>query len=179
MFAVPDYAVPTPSAAPTAVLRHPVLIACHYAAERDSWRHLLRYDPDQRFAALITSDDVQEVWLMSWLPGQHTTPHDHGRATGAFTIVDGQLSETVARPALRDRARTDTHTVSRGQSRVFGPGYVHDVRNHGPDPVVSVHVYRGPGRTVRPHPLDSVRDPREWVSGACPTGSVDPDTSVR
>ncbi|TDV39843.1 cysteine dioxygenase [Actinophytocola oryzae] len=138
MFAVPANTI-AHSSVPATV--HPALIARAVAADRPRWAHLLRYDPDVRFAALVSSDEHQEVWLMSWLPGQETDRHDHGDATGAFTIVSGTLTEHVLH-------RGTTLSLSAGQSRVFGPGYVHQVRNLGPDPAVSLHVYRA-ARTMR------------------------------
>ena len=141
MFAVPDNTLLRPE---NPALRHPVRVALEVAADRDRWRHLLRYDPDERFATLVSEDERQEVWLMSWLPGQATGLHDHGATSGAFTIVSGELTEFVAH-------RGRTHQVGVGLSRVFGPGYVHDVRNAGPDPAVSIHVYRA-ARTMRHYP---------------------------
>lgn len=138
MFAVPANTIASASVAPTV---HPALVARAVAADRSRWAHLLRYDPDERFATLVESTDDQEVWLMSWLPGQQTDHHDHGDATGAFTIVSGTLTEHVLHRGI-------THAVAAGQSRVFGPGYAHEVRNDGPDPAVSLHVYRAV-RTMR------------------------------
>ncbi|PXY27054.1 cysteine dioxygenase [Prauserella muralis] len=158
MFAVPENTIaPMPAANP--LLRHPVRIALEFASDRDRWRNLLRYDPDERFAALLERTEAQEVWLLSWLPGQHAEPHDHGETTGAFTVVSGQLTETVYRRAPDGRVLTEVHTPSTGQSRVFGPGYVHQVRNGGPDPAISVHVYRSGGRTMRPYHLDPLTGP--------------------
>lgn len=132
MFAVPENTVASSALAPSV---HPALIARRFARDRAAWAHLLRYDPDERFAVLVDSEPGQEVWLMSWLPGQTTHPHDHGPATGAFTIVSGELTEYVARSGR-------THRLVAGQSRVFAPGYAHEVRNEGTDPAVSLHVYR-------------------------------------
>jgi predicted metal-dependent enzyme (double-stranded beta helix superfamily) len=132
MFAVPTNTIASATTAPTV---HPALIAREFANARERWARLLRYDPDERFTALVHRAAGQEVWLMSWLPGQTTGLHDHGAATGAFTIVSGELTEHVL-------ARGATHTVGIGQSRVFGPGYTHEVRNAGPDPAISIHVYR-------------------------------------
>ncbi|MGQ0837518.1 cysteine dioxygenase [Actinokineospora sp.] len=125
---------------------HPALIARQYAEDRSRWRELLRYDPDVRFVALVDRTDELEVWLMSWLPGQSTDLHDHAQAAGAFTVVCGTLTERVARGASGERPSKVLHQVAAGQSRVFGPGYVHQVRNAGVDPAVSLHVYR----SVRP-----------------------------
>lgn len=156
MFAVPDNTLATPQrdAAP----RHAVRVALEFAADRGRWRHLLRYDPERRFAALIEGGRGQEVWLMGWLPGQHTDLHDHGHTSGAFTVVSGTLTETVARRGSGGAAEL-VHALDAGQSRVFGPGYVHHVANEGPDPAISVHVYRWGTRTMRPYHLDPVDGP--------------------
>jgi hypothetical protein len=111
MFAVPDNTVAVASATAP---RHPVRVALEYAADRDRWRTLLRYDPEERFSALVTADAEQEVWLLGWLPGQYTDLHDHGPATGAFTVVSGRLTETVARRAPRCRARVRAPGPQRG-----------------------------------------------------------------
>lgn len=132
MFAVPDNTIASSSVAPTV---HPALIARAFAADRSRWAHLLRYDPEERFATLVEAAQGQEVWLMSWLPGQQTDLHDHGPATGAYTIVSGALTEYVPH-------RGTTLSLAAGQSRVFAAGYAHQVRNDGPDPAVSLHVYR-------------------------------------
>ena len=137
MFAVPANTVALPA---TSV--HPALLARDHAADRDRWAHLLRYDPDERFAHLVERTGDQEVWLMSWLPGQQTDLHDHGGSTGAFAVVSGTLAELVARPGTRVE-----HRLVPGQIRVFGPRYVHQIRNPGPDPAVSIHVYRA-GRAM-------------------------------
>lgn len=134
MFAVPANTVASP-AAPAA--GHPARTALAVARDRERWTHLLRYDPDERFAALVDADADVEVWLLSWLPGQQTGVHDHAGASGAFTVVSGMLTETVTRPTT-----VTTHTVAAGRTRVFGPDHVHQVRNLGPDPAVSVHVHR-------------------------------------
>ncbi|UJW35779.1 cysteine dioxygenase family protein [Saccharothrix sp. AJ9571] len=147
MFAVPDNTVALVEN--VVQQRHPVRVALEYAHDRDRWRHLLRYDPDQRFSALIASDGEQEIWLMSWLPGQETDLHDHVESTGAFTVVSGSLTETVSRTAADGRVVTEVHPLVAGQSRVFAPGYVHHVHNPGGDPAISVHVYRSGGRAMR------------------------------
>ncbi|MEV0680388.1 cysteine dioxygenase family protein [Actinosynnema sp. NPDC050436] len=148
MFAVPENTIALPQ---SRAALHPVRIALDVAARRERWAHLLRYDPESRFSALVEKTDEQEVWLMSWLPGQHTDLHDHGTSTGAFTLVSGTLTEIVT------SGRTQVlHHLGVGQSRVFGPDYVHQVRNDGPDPAITVHVYRDGGRTMRPFRFDPV-----------------------
>jgi quercetin dioxygenase-like cupin family protein len=139
MFAVPANTVALP-----ATTAHPALIARDVAADRARWAHLLRYDPYERFAALVERTAEEEIWLLSWLPGQETELHDHGGSTGAFTVVSGTLTESVARPGMQV-----SHQLVPGQIRVFGPNYVHHVRNESPDPAISIHVYRA-GRAMTP-----------------------------
>lgn len=135
MFAVPPNTVASPAGLAAA---HPVRIATDYARDRSRWAGLLRYDPDERFTALIEANHRVEIWLLSWLPGQRTDLHDHGGAAGAFTVVSGVLSELVVKPDAPELV----HQLSAGQSRAFGPNYVHQVRNEGVDPAVSIHVYQ-------------------------------------
>ncbi|HET9140793.1 cysteine dioxygenase family protein [Actinophytocola sp.] len=139
MFAVPPNTIALSSTPKSA---HPALIAQQLAADTERWRHLLRFHTGERFTTLVEASDQQEIWLMTWLSGQGTDLHNHGGATGAFTVVEGLLTERVARGAGTERPAHTVHPVGAGQSRVFGPGYVHQVANDGPEPAVSIHVYR-------------------------------------
>ena len=67
MFEVPPNTVV--AAEPRRAFAHPVRIAREFAANRDVWSHLLRYDPDQRWFGLLERTAEHEVWLLSWLPG--------------------------------------------------------------------------------------------------------------
>jgi predicted metal-dependent enzyme (double-stranded beta helix superfamily) len=85
-----------------------------------------------------------DVWLISWLPTQGTQLHDHGGSSGAFTVMSGQLTETVVGTARSGRASAKDVTRHSGTSVGFGGRYVHDVRNLSAEPAVSVHVYSAP-----------------------------------
>lgn len=150
------FAVPPNTVALTAdpAVSHPALTALRYAADRSSWAHLLRYDAQERFSTLVARGAEQEIWLMSWLPGQSTDLHDHGGATGAFTVVSGVLTERVIRSGAQPTEVL--HCLVPDQSRVFGPHYVHQVRNEGGDPAVSIHVYRAARTTMTSYRLDPV-----------------------
>ena len=150
MFAVPENTVVLPE---NSALLHPVRVALSVAADRERWGHLLRYDPEERFSTLVEKTPDQEIWLMSWLPGQTASLHDHDVTTGAFTVVSGVLTEVVT-----TRIQV-VHSLHAGQSRVWGPGYVHQVRNDGVDPAVSIHVYRHGVRAMTPYRYDPVNGP--------------------
>jgi predicted metal-dependent enzyme (double-stranded beta helix superfamily) len=108
------------------------------AASPQTWLHLVRYDPARRWYRRLPWAGDQEVWLLSWLPGQHTGFHDHGRSAGAFTVVEGCLRE---RAAPRGRPDPAGAALPRGSARSFGPWYIHDVMNDTARPAVSIHAY--------------------------------------
>jgi hypothetical protein len=114
------------------------------AASPGQWRPIVRFNADRRWYYRLDAagpDAAYEVWLLSWLPGQQTGFHDHGDAVGAFAIADGELLETTARvgeTAVRARG------LSAGAVRSFGYAHLHDVRNAGTVPAVSVHAYSPP-----------------------------------
>src|ERR1700683_212937 len=114
------------------------------AANPAEWLTRVRLDSAGRRDERIQPDDLHEVWVISWLPGQATGFHDHGGAAGAFAVVWGTLMERRV-----VGAQTTGHVVAKpvgaGGSRAFGPRYIHDVRNAAASSVaVSVHAYSPP-----------------------------------
>ncbi|MBO2450878.1 cysteine dioxygenase family protein [Actinomadura barringtoniae] len=105
------------------------------AAAPDEWVARVRLSPEGRWYERLHRDEDHEIWLISWLPGQATGLHDHGGSRGAFAVALGDLEE-------RDLA--STRRLTTGQTRSFGPEYVHEVRNVSNAPAVSVHVYSPP-----------------------------------
>ncbi|MGP3750116.1 cysteine dioxygenase [Streptomyces sp. IBSNAI001] len=112
-------------------------LACAIATDRDRWAHLVRYDATSRWYHRLSAGPGHEVWLLSWVPGQGSELHDHGRSCGVLTVLAGTLTERTAggRRVLRS-----------GTQRVFAPRYVHQIINDALEPAVSLHVYY-PGLT--------------------------------
>ena len=101
---------------------------------------LLRFvSPGRWWARLALTDEV-ELWLLSWLPGQQTAPHDHGGAAGAVTVLLGELAETFRYPSGPIRHQLP----GVGDAIGFGSGRAHQVRNLGPGKAASVHAYSPP-----------------------------------
>jgi predicted metal-dependent enzyme (double-stranded beta helix superfamily) len=116
------------------------------AAAPERWNPLVRFTEPERWYRRLELADDYEIWLLSWLPGQHTGFHDHGEAVGAFAVASGQLSErTVTAGQRKARSRP----VSIGTVRSFGSGHVHDVRNTSAQPAISVHAYAPPLTAMR------------------------------
>ncbi|MFC9613479.1 cysteine dioxygenase [Streptomyces sp. NPDC056938] len=110
------------------------------AADRGRWEHLVEYDATSRWYHRLQTGPGYEVWLLSWVPGQGSGLHDHGRSSGILTVLQGELTE---------RSERGSRTLAPGAQRVFAPGYVHEVVNDALEPAVSLHVYY-PGLTEMP-----------------------------
>ncbi|MFD3808830.1 cysteine dioxygenase [Streptomyces sp. NPDC058619] len=107
-------------------------LARSIAGDRASWEHLVRYDATTRWYHRLRTGPGYEVWLLSWVPGQGSGPHDHGSSSGVMTVLDGELTEHNARGRL---------SLGAGSQRVFAPSYAHEVVNDTLDGAVSLHVY--------------------------------------
>jgi hypothetical protein len=101
---------------------------------------VLRYGHSTRWWTRLALTDGVELWLLSWLPGQGTGPHDHGGAAGSFTVLLGELAESYRYPS--GPIRTLGHSV--GNAIGFGAGRAHDLRNSSSAPAASVHAYSPP-----------------------------------
>ena len=60
-------------------------------ADAGEWPRLVQFSADRRWYGRLDLTPSYEIWLLSWLPGQHTGFHDHGEASGAFAVVRGEL----------------------------------------------------------------------------------------
>jgi quercetin dioxygenase-like cupin family protein len=125
---------------------HPVTVAefaglaRSIAADHSQWVHLVQYDATSRWYHRLRTGPGYEVWLLSWVPGQGSGLHDHGRSSSVLTVLAGALTE---------RTERGTRALSASAQRVFAPGYVHEVINDTLEPAVSLHIYY-PGLTEMP-----------------------------
>ncbi|GAA3879250.1 cysteine dioxygenase family protein [Saccharothrix violaceirubra] len=101
---------------------------------------VLRFDSDHRWWLRLGLTEGVELWLLSWLPGQGTEPHDHGGAAGSFTVLTGELTEDYRYPG--GPIRTAGRPV--GAALGFGSGRAHVVTNKGTIGASSVHAYSPP-----------------------------------
>lgn len=115
-------------------------LARSIAADRARWAGLVRYDTTTRWYHRLQTGPGYEVWLLSWVPGQGSGRHDHGRSAGVLTVLEGELSEHTER---------GSQSLGAGTQRAFAPGYVHEVVNDSLEPAVSLHIYY-PGLTQMP-----------------------------
>lgn len=131
--------------APSLTLTELAQTTRRYAEEVRAGRHEVRADPDHRWHVRLHADEAVDVWLISWTTEQGTELHDHGGSAGAFTVVDGELTEAVWASGRRGAPGVlDETTRAAGETVCFGPRYVHDVVNRRPATAVSVHAYSPP-----------------------------------
>ena len=120
------------------------------AAARDQWQAVVRFTPRRRWFHRLALTDDYETWLLTWLPGQRTGFHDHGGASGAFAVAQGNLRETLASPGS---SRLRHRMARRGAVTSFGGQHVHEVGNISHAPAVSVHAYSPPLTAMRRYEL--------------------------
>ncbi|SHG04179.1 cysteine dioxygenase [Streptoalloteichus hindustanus] len=106
---------------------------------------VVQFHADQRWWARLALTPGVELWLLSWMPGQGTEPHDHGGASGSFSVLLGTLGEDYRYPG--GPVRSGRHQV--GAAIGFGPNRAHQVRNTGRVNAASVHAYSPPLLPVR------------------------------
>ena len=110
-----------------------------FAEDPDLWLPRIRFSAQNRWWTRLHADDRSDVWLLTWLQDQTTELHDHGDSTAAFTVVQGALEEV-----RHDRGRLASAGLRPGRTQWVAPGIVHDVRNVGVLPAVSIHAYSPP-----------------------------------
>jgi predicted metal-dependent enzyme (double-stranded beta helix superfamily) len=165
---------PSDNIGPSDEVRVAAALVRRLASDPSLWRGRVRFGQrNERWYERLDVDADHEVWLISWLPGQSTGLHDHGEALGAFTVVQGALTETAAapiRPGRRLRpvsgrpwqadggfVRTVRRRFLTGRVRSFGYEHVHDVGNHGSVPAVSLHAYAPELTAMTKYVLDDRR----------------------
>jgi predicted metal-dependent enzyme (double-stranded beta helix superfamily) len=127
-----------------------------FAEDVRAGRHQVEVDAASRWHVRIHADDRVDVWLISWTTEQGTELHDHGGSAGAFTVVEGELTESVWTGSKAEGRLTDTPRAE-GDTVVFGAHYVHDVVNRAEATAVSVHAYAPPLSLMHYYDVDGTR----------------------
>lgn len=126
------------------------LLVLATAAAADDWREIVRFAEDSRWFHRLALAADWEIWLLSWLPGQRTGFHDHGIASGAFTVTRGHLVETLAMP---ESSQFQRRVAAQGSVTTFGRHHLHDVSCGSAEPAISVHAYSPPLSAMRQYQM--------------------------
>jgi predicted metal-dependent enzyme (double-stranded beta helix superfamily) len=154
----PATVVPSPSPRDSGATAHAAQLSAELAgacaAAPARWRSLVHHEPGSRWyvrlddvvADLVLDDPAPgalSAWLITWAPGTGLDLHDHGGSVGSVAVVGGQLTERYGRLGADGhlRGRLRRRRLGLGSITTFGPDHVHEVRNDGITPAVSIHVY--------------------------------------
>jgi DNA-binding SARP family transcriptional activator len=116
--------------------------ASSLASSRPDWEHLVRHDPAQRVFELIARTAEVEAWLICWMAGHDSGPHDHDISSGAITVAEGELTEE----RLTWGASTAPVRYGTLETFDFGPTDIHRVYHSGAEPSTAIHVFSPPLR---------------------------------
>lgn len=105
------------------------------------WRPRVRFGARDRWWTRLYADTNVEFWLITWLTDTGTDLHDHGESAAAFVVAEGSVEEV--RPGSAP-GTCDVVRLRAGSGRRVEPGVIHDVRNPGPEPAISLHAYSPP-----------------------------------
>ncbi|HEV2797090.1 MAG TPA: cysteine dioxygenase family protein [Nocardioides sp.] len=105
-----------------------------YLSTHDPLQHADLTLPERTWVRVEHGDDA-DIWLITWPAGSSTGWHDHGSASGAFVVLEGQLTEYVWTGVA-----TAT-TLQPPSVRELDGSHIHDVVNHGVRTAVSLHAY--------------------------------------
>ena len=133
--ATPEVAAPTARGLELAALKD---IAACMARRTITFADRVPVDPVQRTGMRLIGTDRYDVWLLRWPPGAGVSPHDHGDSAGAFSVVDGELTEVRWLGGA-----TEARSITPGKVITIERGIVHDVIG-GTISSLSVHVYSPP-----------------------------------
>lgn len=114
------------------------------AAHPERWRRHVRFNNHERYFYLLRSDEFVDIWLLTWLPGQATTLHDHGGSAAAIAVAQGELHEEHATAD----GGVEHHSLTGAQPHWLAPDAVHDIYNSGGPPAISIHAYSPPLRSM-------------------------------
>jgi predicted metal-dependent enzyme (double-stranded beta helix superfamily) len=115
-------------------------LVAELASRRDLWEPLVVCDARRRRYRLLHEDARLDIWVLSWMSGQATGFHDHGRSHVALTTLQGAV--------LERQIRLGGASIERELVPGFvqpGPaGYIHSVSHGCGAPAVTLHAYSPP-----------------------------------
>jgi predicted metal-dependent enzyme (double-stranded beta helix superfamily) len=122
------------------------------AARRAEWLRpaMCQPDPEQGFSLHVLheeSDHALAVFVVTWLPGRSTMPHDHG----TWAVIAGlegternalwERLDDRSRPGHADLRRTGERSVGPGELILLPANSIHSVVNDTDEVTVSLHAY--------------------------------------
>lgn len=135
----------------------------------------IKTDPFRYHRERIVLRDDYEVLVMTWLPGQQSVPHDHGRSICALRVIQGKAEERTYRSTQGGFVEPIfSKTFEAGSTIAGDDAAIHSVHHCGPDNslLVTVHVYSPPLRDFRQFIVGSAIPSRKSKENPAPVVGI-------
>ena len=110
------------------------------------WQPLVRDVAGERVYERLfpeaTGGRAAQAWVITWAPGTSIDLHDHGDAGAAVAVVRGELTEWHTQ--RQEPGPLERRDLPAGSIVELAADHLHELRNDGPRPAVSIHVYSSP-----------------------------------
>ena len=112
--------------------------------EGEDWKEFEIYHPDHYSRNMVMKNNLLEIVVLCWKPGQGCMPHDHPDNGCLLTVVKGKLKENTYLYD-GDKQFIRKTIVYRGMTGYKeGKQVLHSVFNHTNLRAVSIHLYSPP-----------------------------------
>ncbi len=131
----------------------------------DELRPHLGFKPHAYTRHRVFRNDLCELLVLCWLPGQRTSIHDHNGSYGSILVCAGELEEEIFRIDARGALEFET-AYARAAGAVTGTGVpdIHRIGNAAgcEHPLVSLHIYAPPLQRINTYQLGSPEIGQCW-----------------
>ena len=98
---------------------------------------------------LLRNGQGYQAWILCWKPGQASPIHDHRGSACGVLVLQGACTETVFHQEADGMLREGkTRTLPLGDVCGSYDSDIHEIRNDGDEPLVTLHVYTPPLATM-------------------------------
>lgn len=113
----------------------------------------------------VFRNQLCEMLVLCWMPGQRTAIHDHNGSYGAIRICEGSMTEEIfALDEAGKVAATETHRRAAGEVTGTDVPDIHRIGSDedGAERMITIHVYAPPLRVINTYQLGSAEVGTCW-----------------
>ena len=122
---------------------------CNHEVDMDEFASFVYFREDTYGRNFVCGNDLYEMLVLTWLPGQYTPIHDHAGQRCWMRMLAGSLEfknyYPIDRknPELIEKGKPERHETGGGIYIDDSMG-VHSIKNSSSKPAISLHVYSSP-----------------------------------
>lgn len=152
-----------------------------HEVDMDEFASYVYFREDTYGRNFVAGNDLYEMLVLTWLPGQHTPIHDHDGQRCWMQMIAGRLDFKNYHPIDRKKPQLiakgppETHEVGEGVYIDDSMG-VHSIQNTSTKPAISLHIYSTP--VTRCQIYNEAKKKFEWLdlSYFTPPSRIEPPT---